>query len=32
MFEIGHFYQHSTGKKIHVCGIANSRFWGLGGV
>ena len=28
-FELGKYYQHTTGCKLHICGIADTRIYGI---
>jgi hypothetical protein len=27
-FELGKYYKHSTGKKLHICGLVDSYYYG----
>lgn len=29
-FELGKFYEHSGGGKLYMCGLANTKVYGLG--
>ncbi len=29
-FEIGKFYKHASGKKVYICGLVETKFYGVG--
>lgn len=28
-FEIGKFYEHTSGKQLHICGLVDTLLWGI---